>query len=367
MVDLRCSRWDSPPPYAGGTRVDVERSRRELETFLARRGASEFIVVQDDTSARVRFALYGNHFELVLPLPDPESRVFSHTPTGRRRTPAGQHRAYNQAMREKWRTLLFVTKGKLHAVESGISSLDHEFVTEFIPAATSQESRESTQDGRPARAPWRRVSRTVVGALGAGLLVPLAGLSAFVLPDAAVARLGALIWSAEPALFASSDRSTAASATLPLKTETSATLARVSLTGKSGSAADARVVDSRNGRTPSRDRRGDSIPTDNGGGDVSSGIAPADGGSDVKAVGGSIGSRTETAGGGNHNAIGNGIANGDSNSNPGGYGNASPPGLPSAPAVPSLLAAPAPLTIPGVDSVFSGGADAVGAALNGGG
>ncbi len=265
-------------------------------------------------------------------------------------------------MRETWRTLLFVTKGKLHAAESAISSRGRELVTELIPAAASHERVETTERGA-ARAPWRSVCRTIVGALGGGMLVPLSALSAFTLPDAAVDRLGALIWSAESTLFASSEPSTRAAATLPGKVRGSETVVRVSPSGKGGRAADARVGDSGTARTPSPDRRGHSIPTYNRVGDRSSAPASARGGPDAQAVGGSSGSRDDTAGGGggNGNAIGNGDgdANSNSNGNADGGGNALPPTLPPAPALPPLPAVPAPLPVPALGTALPDGTDAV--------
>jgi hypothetical protein len=200
-------KWSAP--YARGTRVEPERSRQELERFLARRGASDFVVVQDDASARVRFALYGNYFELVLPLPDRQSLSFSHTPTGRPRSPAAQHRAYEQAVREKWRSLVLVTRGKLEAVESGISSVEQEFAVGYVPAAALNGAADAAGTGA-----LRRVSRTIVGALGAGLLVPASALSALALPDGAVDRVAGVVWGDQPALFAASE-SSAETVTLP--------------------------------------------------------------------------------------------------------------------------------------------------------
>jgi hypothetical protein len=199
------SRPNRSAPYARGTRVDPERSRRELEGFLARRGASNFVVVQDDASARVRFALYGNYFELVLPLPDPQGPTFSHTPTGRPRTPAAQHRAYEQAVREKWRSLVLVAKGKLEAVESGISSVEQEFAVGYVPAAEWNGAAHAAASGEGGA--LRRVSRTIVGALGAGLLVPASALSALALPDAAVDRVAGVVWGDQPALFVETEAS----------------------------------------------------------------------------------------------------------------------------------------------------------------
>jgi hypothetical protein len=359
VTDLRQSRPEPPAPYARGTRVDVERSRRELEAFLAARGASDFIVLQDEASARVRFALYGNYFELVLPLPDPQSRAFSHTPTGRPRTPAGQQRAYNQTLREKWRVLLFVTRGKLQAVESGISSLDQEFVTAFLPAAAWPEEAKTVASGGVIRAgAWRRVSRTVVGALGAGLLVPASALSAFALPGAAVDRVAGLVWSDKPALFAQSDPAKPALVALPNDPGGSGETLLLSLpapssgvadvtggngdesegAGESGTSSDGnetQTVEAESGDDGSVDsgateeegsdsmETGDADPAVSSGSPTGGEIADTGGagtGSDKgKGNGGGNGKGNGNGGGGNGN--GGGEGNGKGNGNGGGEGN----------------------------------------------
>jgi hypothetical protein len=337
VTDLRQPRPEPPAPYARGTRVDVERSRRELEAFLAARGASDFIVLQDEASARVRFALYGNYFELVLPLPDPQSRAFSHTPTGRPRTPAGQQRAYNQTLREKWRVLLFVTRGKLQAVESGISSLDQEFVTAFVPAAAWPEEAKPVASGGVIRAgAWRRVSRTVVGALGAGLLVPASALSAFALPGAAVDRVAGLVWSDKPALFAQSDPSKPARVALSNDPGGSGETLLLSLPAPSGGVAD--VTGGNGGEPEGASESGSSsagsetqtVEAESGDDGSVASVTTGEEGSDSMETGGGEppassagGESTDTGGAdtGPDKGNGNGGGNGKGNGNGGGNGN----------------------------------------------
>src|SRR5712691_1164230 len=105
--------------YGAGTRVEVHRSRYELEHVLGRYGGSDFAFVEDNAHASIQFAIHGRYVQLALPLPDPHAPRFTHTPSGRPRTVCAQERAYEQALRERWRALVLSVKGKLQSVESG--------------------------------------------------------------------------------------------------------------------------------------------------------------------------------------------------------------------------------------------------------
>lgn len=68
-----------------------------------------------------------------LPMPDKNSREFTHTPErGTKRSPAQVEKEYEQAVRQKWRALLLVIKAKLEAVESGITVFDDEFMAHIV-------------------------------------------------------------------------------------------------------------------------------------------------------------------------------------------------------------------------------------------
>ncbi len=69
---------------------------------------------------------------------DPGDERFSRTPTGRVRRGEGVAReAYDSELRRLWRALALVIRAKLEAVESGISTLDREFMADVV-----------TRDGR---------------------------------------------------------------------------------------------------------------------------------------------------------------------------------------------------------------------------
>lgn len=95
--------------YARGTKVPVGRSRDELERILTKTGADAIGFMRDSTTAQVAFRLAGRHYVLKLPIQaggrDPEQRE-----------------------RENWRQLLLLTKAKMVAIASGITTAEAEFL-----------------------------------------------------------------------------------------------------------------------------------------------------------------------------------------------------------------------------------------------
>jgi hypothetical protein len=67
-----------------------------------------------------------------MPLPDRTKKAFTHMETGKRRTETQAQRAWEQAVRQRWRALVLVIKAKLEAVESGITSFEDEFLAHTV-------------------------------------------------------------------------------------------------------------------------------------------------------------------------------------------------------------------------------------------
>ena len=61
-------------------------------------------------------------------MPARDSNEFTTTDTGRDRSELAAWRAYEQAVRSRWRSLLLAIKAKLEAVECGISTVEIEFM-----------------------------------------------------------------------------------------------------------------------------------------------------------------------------------------------------------------------------------------------
>lgn len=86
----------------------------------------------DQDRAVVGFVLNQREIRFVLPLPDRDSTDFTRTPTGRPRAANQVREAYEQAVRQRWRSLALVIKAKLEAVESGIVTFDAEFLAHIV-------------------------------------------------------------------------------------------------------------------------------------------------------------------------------------------------------------------------------------------
>lgn len=119
--------------YAAGTEVSSDRSRAEIERTLQRYGARQFMYGYDESRAIVGFQINNRQVRFDLPLPNPDNREFTHTPSrGTPRSPTQREAAYEQAVKQKWRALNLVIKAKLEAVETGIVTFDAEFLAHLV-------------------------------------------------------------------------------------------------------------------------------------------------------------------------------------------------------------------------------------------
>lgn len=122
----------SPPRYATGTTVSVTKTRMELEKLLVQYGAAEFAGGWNADESRVMFKLADRLIRLSVLMPDPGDRKFSHTPAGRRRTPADTRAAFAAEERRRWRALLIVTKARLVAVAEEVQTVEQAFLADIV-------------------------------------------------------------------------------------------------------------------------------------------------------------------------------------------------------------------------------------------
>jgi hypothetical protein len=121
------------PRYAADTAVSTERSRMEIEVTLRRYKADQFGYATSPKGATVMFVLSGRHIRFNLPLPDRFSRDFTHTPSrGNLRSDEQREAAWEQACRQRWRALALVIKAKLEAVDTGITTVEDEFLAHTV-------------------------------------------------------------------------------------------------------------------------------------------------------------------------------------------------------------------------------------------
>lgn len=119
--------------YAQTTTVSSDKSRAEIEATLRRYGATSFMYGSAPDRAVIAFEAFDRRVKFELPMPDPNSRQFTHTP-GRNnvRSATEAAKAYDQAVRQKWRALALCVKAKLEAVESGITTFEAEFLAHIV-------------------------------------------------------------------------------------------------------------------------------------------------------------------------------------------------------------------------------------------
>lgn len=120
--------------YAADTSVSVERSKGEIDTILARYGASQFMSGWDSSGrAMVGFVLSNRMVRITLQLPSLTAPEFSKSPSGRRtRRPEQARAAHEQACRASWRALALVIRAKLEAVQQGITTFENEFLAHIV-------------------------------------------------------------------------------------------------------------------------------------------------------------------------------------------------------------------------------------------
>ncbi len=114
--------------YAAETSVSPERSRGEIESTLARYGATRFMYGWQESAAVIGFEVNGRRVRFVLPLPQ-ASEFEQRSGRGRKRAP---DKAIEQATRQRWRALSLAVKAKLETVEAGIATFEDEFMAYIV-------------------------------------------------------------------------------------------------------------------------------------------------------------------------------------------------------------------------------------------
>lgn len=119
--------------YANKTSVSSNKSKMEIERTLSRYGATGFMYGWVGNSAMIAFEMLNRRIKFVLPLPDINSKDFTHTKSGYPRSSDNSVKDhYEQAIRQRWRALALVIKAKLEAVESGITEFESEFMAHIV-------------------------------------------------------------------------------------------------------------------------------------------------------------------------------------------------------------------------------------------
>lgn len=119
--------------YAEKTTVSVARTKADIEELVQAHGAAQFISGYKDSTAVVGFVMSDRQIRFILPLPEKSAHEYWYTPgRGQRRTEEAAHTAWEQACRSRWRALYLIIKAKLEAIDSGISTVEREFLYDIV-------------------------------------------------------------------------------------------------------------------------------------------------------------------------------------------------------------------------------------------
>jgi hypothetical protein len=119
--------------YAVDTTVSVEKTRAEIESTLARYGATRFAYATEEKRAAIMFVINNMGVRFELPLPDRREERFWKTPVRlSKRTEQEAYKEWEQACRSLWRSLFLCIKAKLEACEAKITSFEAEFLAHIV-------------------------------------------------------------------------------------------------------------------------------------------------------------------------------------------------------------------------------------------
>lgn len=108
--------------YADKTSVPVGRSQDEIKKILAKYKATGFAYGEQGQRSVVMFEMMDRRIKFILPMPPKPS---THATQASIKT-------YEQLCRTRWRCLTLAIKAKLECVESGITSLEQEFMAHIV-------------------------------------------------------------------------------------------------------------------------------------------------------------------------------------------------------------------------------------------
>lgn len=108
--------------YASSTSVPIDRSQAEIKKILAKYKASGFVYGEGDRAAVIMFEMGGRRIKFILPMPNHPGQYSAQK----------EIKAYEQLCRSRWRCLVLAIKAKLECVESGITTLEQEFMAHIV-------------------------------------------------------------------------------------------------------------------------------------------------------------------------------------------------------------------------------------------
>jgi len=117
--------------FAAKTQVSPEKSRTEIERTLIRYGATGFMYGWDDNRVLIQFKMKNRQVKYIQEMPVRDTYY--------------SQAAFEQATRQRWRSLALGIKAKLDLVENGTVSFEQEFYA-FVVLPSGKTIYEETQE-----------------------------------------------------------------------------------------------------------------------------------------------------------------------------------------------------------------------------
>jgi len=108
--------------YAIKTSVPIDRSQGEIRKILSKYNATGFAFGEMGEFNIVMFEMAGRRIKFILPMPKKPSVGAT----------LSSVKTYEQMCRSRWRCLVLAIKAKLECVESGITTLEQEFLAHIV-------------------------------------------------------------------------------------------------------------------------------------------------------------------------------------------------------------------------------------------
>lgn len=123
--------------YAAKTDVPVSKSRDEIERTLNRFGATAFAYFSN-AAGEMAISFEINRIRVMMRMQLPSRDQFRFNSYGNVRTDSAIEKDWEQACRQRWRSLANGVKAKLALIDDGISTVEREFLADIVVPSTGQ-------------------------------------------------------------------------------------------------------------------------------------------------------------------------------------------------------------------------------------
>lgn len=111
--------------YAKNTTVSIDRSQGEIRKILSKYKATGFAFGETTDFSVVQFEMSGRRIRFMLP-----NAVYSKFLNAKKYIASEEQ--VSQENRRRWRCLTLIIKSKLEAVETGITTIEEEFMAHIV-------------------------------------------------------------------------------------------------------------------------------------------------------------------------------------------------------------------------------------------